>query len=99
MKDPDDDYLFQYYLEIGAIEIAGMDSDGELIFKVTEYAEEVAPELWETHTKYVDETLIDLFNKDLISVEYDEELKATISLTPEAYKIIEEKGIRPLDDN
>jgi hypothetical protein len=98
MEEPGEDDLFQYYLEIGAIEIAGIDPDGELIFKVTEYAEEVAPELWDSHTNYVDKTLIDLFNKDLISVEYDENLQATISLTPEAYKIIEEKGIRPIDE-
>jgi hypothetical protein len=33
----------------------------------------------------------------LISVEYDENLQATISLTEEAQRIIEDKGIMPLE--
>ena len=98
MQEPEEEDLFQYYLQIGAIELAAIDEKGELVFKVTEEAQEIAPELWKAHKDYVDETLIDLFNNNLISVEYDENLQATISLTPEAYKIIEQKGIQPLED-
>ena len=98
MQEPEEEDLFQYYLQIGAIELAAIDEKGELVFKVTEEAQELAPELWKAHKDYVDETLIDLFNNNLISVEYDENLQATISLTPEAYKIIEQKGIQPLED-
>ncbi len=97
MEEQFDDSLFQYYLEVGAIELAGMDPDGEMIFKVTEYAEEIAPELWNAHKEYVDNALLELYNLDLISVEYDENLNATISLTPEAEKIIKSKGINPID--
>lgn len=99
MEDPEDNDLFDYYMEIGAIELSGIDEFGEIIFKVTDKAKKIAPELWKAHADYVDETLLDLYSKDLISVEYNENLQATISLTEEAQRIIEDKGIMPLDDN
>jgi hypothetical protein len=97
VEEPDDNDLFDYYMEIGAIELSGIDDSGEIVFKVTDKAKELAPELWNAHADYVDQTLLDLYNKDLISVEYDENLQATISLTEQAQKIIEDKGIMPLD--
>ena len=99
MEDSEDNDLFDYYMEIGAIELSGIDEFGEIVFKVTDKAKEIAPELWKAHADYVDEALLDLYSKDLISVEYNEDLQATISLTEEAKRIIEEKGIMPLDDN
>jgi hypothetical protein len=99
MQDSEDNDLFDYYMEIGAIELSGIDEFGEIVFKVTDKAKEIAPELWKAHADYVDEALLDLYSKDLISVEYNEDLQATISLTEEAKRIIEEKGIMPLDDN
>ena len=97
MEEFEDNDLFNYYMEIGAIELSGIDDSGEIVFKVTDKAKELAPELWKAHADYVDQTLLDLYNKDLISVEYDENLQATISLTEQAQKIIEDKGIMPLD--
>jgi len=35
----------QYYIEIGAITLEGMDENGEMIFAIHEKAKEVAPEL------------------------------------------------------
>lgn len=99
MEDSEDNDLFDYYMEIGAIELSGIDESGEIVFKVTDRAKQLAPELWKAHADYVDQTLLDLYSKDLISVEYDENLQATISLTEEAKKIIEDKGIMPLDDD
>jgi hypothetical protein len=93
-----DEDLFNYYMEIGAIEFAGVDKDGEIIFSITEGAEDTAPELYKAHADFVDNALIDLYNKDLISIEYNENLEATITLTEQAKKIITEKGIMPLDE-
>jgi hypothetical protein len=99
MEDSEGNDLFDYYMEIGAIELSGIDESGEIVFSVTDKAKDLAPELWKAHADYVDETLLDLYSKDLISVEHDENLQATISLTEEAQRIIEDKGIMPLDDN
>ncbi len=97
MEESEDNDLFNYYMEIGAIELSGIDESGEIVFKVTDTAKDMAPELWKAHTDYVDDTLLELYSKDLISVEYDENLQATISLTEEAQRIIEDKGIMPLE--
>ena len=95
MEDSDDEFQrdLEYYIEIGAIEISGVDEYGEIIFKITDEAEELAPELWQSHKDYIDETLLDLYEKDLISVEYDENLEATITLTEEAKKIARQHGM------
>jgi len=97
MEESENNDLFDYYMEIGAIELSGLDESGEIVFKVTDKAKDLAPELWKAHADYVDDTLLELYSKDLISVEYDENLQATISLTKQAQKIIEDKGIMPLD--
>ena len=96
MEDDSDDKL-AYYLEIGAIEIAGVDESGELIFAINESCKEIAPELWQSHMEYVDRSLIELYDQGLINIEYDENLEATISLSPEGYQIAVEKGIVPID--
>ena len=87
----------QYYIDIGAIRLAGYNEDGEAIFELNEkVTKELAPDLWEAHLEYVDSTLIDLYQDGLLNVEYDENLEATMHFTNEGYKIAKEKGVIPL---
>ena len=97
MSNEDYGYL-EHYLEIGAIEVEGVDSNGELIFSINENAKDLAPELWQAHQHFVDESLIKMYQDGLIDIEYDENLKATINMTDEAKKIAREYGILPVDD-
>ena len=90
------DEILEYYIEIGAIEIAGVDKEGEILFSITEKAKEIAPELWESHQTHVDNTLVELYKKGLIEVEYDENLEAKIKLSPEA---MEDYGFGFQNDN
>ncbi len=83
----------EYYLEIGAISIEGMDEKGEIIFAIHEKAKEVAPELWEAHIKYVDESLLKLYQEGLMQVEYNEDLEAMLHLSPEGQKVAKEMGL------
>jgi hypothetical protein len=92
-----DDNRMAYYLEIGAIEIAGMDENGEMIFAINDSAKELAPELWQAHTEYVDRSLIELYEAGYVKVDYDENLEAMISLSKEGYEIAKAKGILPID--
>ena len=87
----------EHYLEIGAITLEGMDENGELIFAIDEKAKDIAPELWEAHTNYVDETLVKLYEKGLMQVEYDENLEATLHLSPEGQKLAKELGLIQMD--
>lgn len=89
----DSDEKLEYYMSIGAIELEGMDENGEIIYSISEDAKELAPELWESHTEHIDKALVALYEKGLVSVEYDENLQATITLTPEGKEIAKEYGL------
>ena len=97
MEDSFDEKL-AHYIEIGAIEAAGIDESGEFIFAINESAQELAPELWQAHIDYVDQTMLELFDSGLLNVEYDENLEATIHLTKEGYEVAKEYGLINLDD-
>jgi LEA14-like dessication related protein len=96
----DEDYYnekINYYIEIGAIRVVGVDPNGEYIFELNEdITKALAPELWESHMEYVDESLIELYQEGLIDVEYDENLDATIILSTEGFQIAKEKGLLPI---
>jgi hypothetical protein len=94
----DYDSKLDHYIEIGAISIEGVDPDGELILSVTDKARELAPDLWQAHIEYVDKQLIDLYEKGLIEVEYNENLEATFKLSPTAVEDIKDKGIWLVDE-
>lgn len=83
------------YIRMGVISINGVDEDGELMFSISEKAKELAPELWKAHVEYVDELLVQLFEKDLIKVSYDENLNANISLSDQGKDILIEMGLMP----
>jgi hypothetical protein len=87
----------EYYLSIGAIELSGMDEDGELIFNITEKAKILAPELWQAHEEHVNESLISLYNKGLINVTYNDDLEAIIEMSDEGKKVAKEMGLVEMD--
>ena len=87
-----------YYLEIGAVELVGMDPDGEIVYRITDKAEELAPELMQAHQEYIDKTLLELYEKDLISIEYNENLEAIISISPEGVEIAKRYGLIEPED-
>jgi len=86
-----------HYIEIGAIEVVGVDEGGEFILSITEAAKELAPELWAAHVNHIDETLVNLYEKGLMSVEYDENLEATFSLSEEGKRVAKTFGLLPMD--
>lgn len=94
--DPDD--ALEYYIEIGAVEISGIDDSGEFIFKVTPKAKELAPDLWMAHEQHVDEVLLGLFEEGLLNVSYNENLEAYIELTEEGKLIAKEYGLIQFED-
>lgn len=82
-----------YYIEIGAVELTGINEEGEFMFRITKKAEEVAPWLWKAHRKNVDEMLMDLYEKGLLSVSYNEDLEAMFELTDEGVALAEKYGL------
>ena len=99
MNDEEALEQIQYYIDIGAIRLAGYNEDGEAVFELNEeFTKEHAPELWDAHMAYVDENLIELFQDGLMEIEYDENLEAIMHFTKEGFEIAKEKGIIPIED-
>ena len=98
-EDQQDADRLAYYMEIGAVTLEGMDENGDLIYAISEDAETLAPELWRSHTEYVNRSLIELYEDGLVEVEYDENLEATLHLSPEGQRIAKEKGLIEMDIN
>jgi len=93
-----DDEMLSYYLELGVVNLEGMHENGELIYSINqEMAKEYAPELWQSHLDYVDKSLINLYEAGLAEIEYDENLQATIHLSPEGQKLAKEMGLVEID--
>jgi hypothetical protein len=98
LEDKNDDEMLAYYLEIGVVSLEGMDENGEMIYSINqELAKDLAPELWQSHVDYVDRSLIELYEAGLVEIEYDENLQATLHLSPEGQKIAKEKGLVEID--
>ena len=98
-EDEANDERLAYYLEIGAVSFEGVDENGEIIYAISDSAKELAPELWQSHIDYVDKSLIELYEQGMVEIEYNEDLEATIHLTPEGHKVAKEKGLIEMDLN
>ena len=98
-EEEENDHKLAYYLEIGAVSLEGMDESGEMIYSISENAKDLAPELWQSHLDYVDRSLLELYEAGLVEIEYDENLQATIHISPEGKKIAKEKGLIEMDLN
>jgi hypothetical protein len=99
MNEEEHDARIAYYLEIGAVSFEGVDENGEIIYAISDSAKELAPELWQSHIDYVDKSLIELYEQGMVEIEYNEDLEATIHLTPEGHKVAKEKGLIEMDLN
>ena len=98
-EEENNDHKLAYYLEIGAVSLEGMDESGELIYSISEDAKELAPELWRSHIEYVDKSILELYEAGLVEIEYDEDLNATVHISPEGQKMAREKGLIEMDIN
>ena len=71
--------IMEYLLSEGAAILEGIDEDGEPVYMFDmEILEEVMPELHAVMQEDMDQVLVDLYQKGLIDVSYDENLNAII---------------------
>ena len=95
----EEDALFAYLMDVGAITIDGMSRDGELLFRIYQkLMKEYCPELLEVFNEDLEESLMDLFDKGLVDVQYNENLEAIFSVSNEAIDEIEKYGFYHMDD-
>jgi hypothetical protein len=64
--------LINKLLEMGVLEITGYDSiSDQFTYNITPECEELMPELWEEHFKFVNELAFEMWNEGLIEMNFD----------------------------
>jgi len=84
------DQEIQYLLDVGALTISGMDGEEPVYNMVPEVLKIVSPDLYEIMMKEIDDTVLSLYKQGLVSIEYNEDLKAIISITDDGIDMVEE---------
>jgi hypothetical protein len=89
--------VMSYLLNAGAANLAGLDEDGEPLFTFNmKVLKEVLPDLYETIMEDIDNTMMELYQKGLVELEYDENLNAKFSISEEAKTILQTLGFEDL---
>lgn len=92
-----------YLINTGAAIWDGVDEYGERVFKFNmELLQEVMPDLYDQIMEDVDQTMLELYKRNLVEVEYDENLEAHFKISPEGRKELERLGFDyfyPDDEN
>lgn len=85
--------LMEYLVSEGAAFFDGIDEDGEPIYGFDmDVLEEVMPELHQVMIDDMDKILVDLYQKGLIDISYDEDLNAEMRISEEAKIALKEAG-------
>ena len=96
--DEEHQAIMEYLIAEGAAILEGMDENGEPVYKFDmEVLEEVMPELHAAMQQDMDQVLVDLYQKGLIEVSYDENLNALMSISEQGKVALAEAGF-DLDD-
>jgi hypothetical protein len=91
--------IIEYLVSQGAAEWDGMDQYGERMFKFNmPVLQEIMPELYKEIMEDIDSTMLDLFEKGLVDIEYDENLQAMFKVSEKAREMLSEMGIDYLID-
>lgn len=100
--DPSDEEhmeIMEYLISEGAAILEGIDEDGEPIYMFDmDVLEEVMPELHAVMQEDMDQVLVDLFQKGLIDISYDEDLNALMSISEQGKIALLDAGFS-LNDN
>ena len=91
--------IMEYLVAEGAAFLEGLDEDGEAIYMFDmDVLEEVMPELHAVMQEDMDQVLVDLYQKGLIDVSYDEDLNAIMAISEEGKRSLIEAGFN-LDED
>jgi hypothetical protein len=85
--------IMEYLIAEGAANFDGIDEDGEPIYVFDmDVLEDVMPELHAVMQEDIDKELINLYQKGLIEVSYDEDLNAIMNISEQGKIALEEAG-------
>jgi hypothetical protein len=80
--DKDD---IEYFLAIGALEFSYVDDDGDEVYRLTEKAKEIAPQLYEEQMKDFNAAIFSLWNKGVIDITFDNNGEPLIGISEDVY--------------
>jgi hypothetical protein len=85
--------IMEYLVAEGAAQFDGIDEDGEPIYLFDmDILEDVMPELHAVMQEDLDKELINLYQKGLIEVSYDEDLNAIMNISEQGKIALTEAG-------
>jgi hypothetical protein len=85
--------IMEYLIAEGAANFDGIDEDGEPIYVFDmDVLEDVMPELHAVMQEDIDKELINLYQKGLIEVSYDEDLNAIMNISEQGKIALAEAG-------
>ena len=85
--------IMEYLVAEGAAQFDGIDKDGEPIYVFDmDILEDVMPELHAVMQEDLDKELINLYQKGLIEVSYDEDLNAIMNISEQGKIALAEAG-------
>jgi hypothetical protein len=87
--------LMNHLIGIGAIEVAGLDENGDLRFFVTEKAKDVAPELYNNFVLELSDLMHSLWKKNLVEAAMDSEGNWIFALTEAGYDFDDFLNLEP----
>ena len=84
MEEDETDFIIDALIEAGALELTGMDKDGDPVYRVTEKCKYLFPDLYYEHMKNTDDISFGLWQKGLLEIAFSDD-STHISLSPENY--------------
>lgn len=97
---PEEENIIQYLIDMGIIVPLGFSEEiGQELYKITDKAEEVFPEIVEEQQKQVNDAVFDLWNLELIDIVFDDNGDPLVglnknSLNREKIEAIENKDLQ-----
>lgn len=83
MDKDEAEHIIDSLIERGALEMTGVDKDGDVIYRVTEKCKDLFPELYYEHMKQTDDIAFSLWQKDLVDIRFTDD-GHYISIAPNA---------------
>ena len=75
---------FEILVESGAIEFAGIDEDGEMMYNFTNKLKDIAPELFDLHLNQLNSDIMHLWEKGFVDMDLFQE-NPVVKLTSKAF--------------
>ena len=87
----EEEYLFETLVDLGIDDLNGMTKDGEVTYSFDMVKmKEHFPDLYEVMIEETEQALLDLYEKGIVEIEYDESLEPYFSIPEEAKQYVQQ---------